>query len=299
MEAKEQVTLACTMGFFDATMIDPGAMIGAGIFVLTGLAAGEAGPAALVAFALNGLITGITAFTYAELAPSIPQAGGGYAFVKQAFPGLTGFLSGWMLWFAYPVACALYAVGFGGYFLELMHNDFPAGAEFLIGAAGLQGAVVTITLLVSTFFVSLNVIGADVTGKSENIITMAKLIILTLFAAAGIGAIFRAPEVFSGNFIPFLPKGPGGVLTTMGLTFIAFEGYDLIATVSEEIKDPTKNIPRAAVHHTPPEADPAERRSNHRSDNYPDGRSPPQGGRRFGIRFPGFAVLRPGERGPD
>ena len=81
-----KVTFARTLGLFDATMIGIGAMIGAGIFVLTGIACGEAGPGSLLAFGLNGAVTLITAMAYAELASSIPEAGGGYAYVKNAFP---------------------------------------------------------------------------------------------------------------------------------------------------------------------------------------------------------------------
>jgi len=92
-----EVTLARTLTGFSATMIGLGAMIGAGVFVLTGIAAGVAGQAAIVAFALNGIVTTFTAFSYAELASAIPEAGGGYAFVKRAFPGVTGFVSGCML----------------------------------------------------------------------------------------------------------------------------------------------------------------------------------------------------------
>ena len=79
-------TFARNLGLFDATMIGVGAMIGAGIFVLTGIAAGESGPASILAFALNGLVTLLTAFAYAELAAAIPEAGGGYAFVRESIP---------------------------------------------------------------------------------------------------------------------------------------------------------------------------------------------------------------------
>ena len=121
-----EATFARDLGLFDATMIGVGAMIGAGIFVLTGIAAGEAGPASLLAFALNGVVTLLTAFAYAELASAIPRAGGGYSFVRMAFPGAVGFISGWMLWFAYTVACSLYALGFAGYFWEFFQKYFPA-----------------------------------------------------------------------------------------------------------------------------------------------------------------------------
>ena len=99
-----EATFARNLGLFDATMIGIGAMIGAGIFVLTGIAAGEAGPGALLAFALNGLVTLLTAFSYAELASAYPKSGGGYSFIAKAFPGPAGFASGWMLWFCYIIA---------------------------------------------------------------------------------------------------------------------------------------------------------------------------------------------------
>ena len=245
MTQKSHVTLARTLGYFDATMIGLGAMIGAGIFVLTGIAVGEAGPAAILAFALNGVVTLFTAFAYAELASAIPEAGGGYAFVKRVFPGLIGFLAGWMLWYAYTVACALYAAGFGGYFLELLQSYFPSLSQALLTVVGYNGAVALATFFISAFFISLNVIGADVTGKAENIITVSKILVLGLFVVFGLMAIGRAPARLVDNFTPFFPRGFGGVVAAMGLTFIAFEGYDLIATVSEEIKNPRRNIPRA------------------------------------------------------
>ena len=218
MSSKNNVTLARTLGFFDATMIGVGAMIGAGIFVLTGIAAGEAGPAAILAFALNGLVTLITAFAYAELASTIPEAGGGYAFAKRAFPGLVGFMAGWMLWFAYTVACALYAAGFGGYLAELLHSYFPAASEVVVGIVGQGGLVTIATIAISAFFISLNVVGADVTGKAENVITMGKILVLGVFALFGLIAISRSPALMEVNFIPFLPKGMGGVVVAMGLS---------------------------------------------------------------------------------
>jgi amino acid transporter len=87
-----EVSFVRSLGLFDATMIGIGAMIGAGIIVLTGIAAGEAGPAALLAFALNGLVTLLTALAYAELASAYPKSGGGYAFIAKAFPGPAGFV---------------------------------------------------------------------------------------------------------------------------------------------------------------------------------------------------------------
>jgi len=242
---QQQTTFARDLGLFDATMIGVGAMIGAGIFVLTGIAAGVAGPASILAFALNAVVTLITAFAYAELASAIPRAGGGYSFVRMAFPGAVGFIAGWLLWFAYIVACSLYALGFAGYFWEFFHKYTPNFSGGVIDIFGLSPAILGVTLFIGIAFIWLNARGAEVTGKTENILTMSKIVILAIFIFFGILAIIQEPARASESFTPFFPLGFSGVLVAMGLTFIAFEGYDLIATVAEEIKNPEKNIPKA------------------------------------------------------
>jgi len=245
--SETEVSFARNLGLFDASMIGIGAMIGAGIFVLTGIAAGEAGPAALLAFSLNGLVTLLTALAYAELASVYPKSGGGYAYITKAFPGPAGFASGWMLWFCYIIACALYALGFGSYFWEFIQRYFPPIADLVFRLAGHQAPALMMTALVSIFFILINMRGTAVTGSVENIITMAKIIILAIFIAYGLKRIFQIPSQAAASFTPFLPNGAGGVVIAMGLTFIAFEGYDLIATVAEEIKAPEKTIPRATL----------------------------------------------------
>ena len=241
----QHTSFARDLGLFDATMIGVGAMIGAGIFVLTGIAAGEAGPASILSFALNGVVTLLTAFAYAELASAIPRAGGGYSFVRMAFPGATGFVAGWMLWFAYTVACSLYALGFAGYFWEFLHKYFPGLSGGIFSLFGEHPSILIVTVIVGLVFIWLNVRGAEVTGKTENILTLSKIAILGIFIFFGILQITEEPARAAESFTPFFPEGFGGVLIAMGLTFIAFEGYDLIATVAEEIKDPEKNIPKA------------------------------------------------------
>ena len=240
-----QLAFVRGLGLFDATMIGVGAMIGAGIFVLTGIAAGESGPASILAFALNGAVTLLTAFAYAELATAIPEAGGGYAYVRRAFPGAVGFTAGWMLWFAYTVACSLYALAFAGYFWEFFLKYLPGLSDGAFGLVGEGGAILLVTLLVGVGFIRLNARGAEVTGKAENVFTVTKLFVLGIFIVYGLRRVAEMPDQAVQNFTPFFPEGMGGVFVAMGLTFIAFEGYDLIATVAEEIKEPEKNIPRA------------------------------------------------------
>lgn len=242
------VQLARHLGLFEATMIGVGAMIGAGIFVLTGMAAGNAGPAALIAFGLNGVITLFTALSYAELSSAIPEAGGGYSFIKKVMPNSIAFTSGWMLWFAYIVACSLYAKGFGSYFMEFTTLYMPNVGKALLRLLGEDGSVALMTILVSLLFISVNIIGTHASGKTENIITLAKIAILAVFISYGLKQALSATDVTLANFKPLFPRGFTGVLAAMGLTFIAFEGYDLIATVSEEVREPQKTIPKAILY---------------------------------------------------
>jgi amino acid transporter/nucleotide-binding universal stress UspA family protein len=241
------VQLARHLGLFEATMIGVGAMIGAGIFVLTGIAAGNAGPAALIAFALNGIITLFTALSYAELSSAVPEAGGGYSFIKKVMPNSVAFASGWMLWFAYIVACSLYAKGFGSYFMEFTVRYMPVIGKALTAVLGHRGSVAFLTICVSLLFVFVNIIGTHASGKTENIITLAKIAILAVFIFFGLKQALSAPAMTQANFQPLFPLGFTGVLAAMGLTFIAFEGYDLIATVSEEVREPQKTIPKAIL----------------------------------------------------
>ena len=209
------VQLARHLGVFDATMIGVGAMIGAGIFVLTGIATGQAGPAAVLAFALNGVVTLFTALSYAELASAIPEAGGGYSFVKKVMPNPIAFASGWMLWFAYIVACSLYARGFGSFFLEFFEQQLPAVTHALVGLFGVELSVSLLTLAIGLLFVAINIIGTQASGQAENIITLAKLVVLAVFIFFGIRQVFIAPEIMQNNYTPFLPNGVSGSLAAM------------------------------------------------------------------------------------
>ncbi len=234
-----EVRLSREMTLMDATLIGVGAMIGAGIFVLIGIAAGVAGPALLFTFLLNGFVATFTAMSYAELGSCYHDAGGGYLWVKEGLPKWNGFLSGWMSWFAHAVACALYALGFGAYFehvftelgIAIPHWAFLSPQKLLAAGAAL-------------LFGYINFRGASETGKIGNLVTIAKIVILLIFIGFGLELILRKGDWMT-TFSPFMPHGWGGVFKAMGLTFIAFQGFEVIAQSSEEIKNPKKNIPRA------------------------------------------------------
>jgi amino acid transporter/nucleotide-binding universal stress UspA family protein len=252
MEAgKKPVTeLARDMGLMHVTMIGVGAMIGAGIFVLTGLAAGVSGPALLLVFAFNGVVTGLTAMSYAELGSCFPEAGGGYLWVKEALPQPNGFLSGWISWFAHAVACSLYAVAFGTFMVDLLHLagvDFNKLLSLFSSSEPYVLAAKLISVIATLMFVYINYRGAKETGQAETLVTMLKIVVIALFIGFGLFAIFsgKTPEPWPEHFRGFFQKGPMGIIIAMGLTFIAFEGYEIIAQCGEEVKNPKKNIPRS------------------------------------------------------
>jgi amino acid transporter/nucleotide-binding universal stress UspA family protein len=234
-----EVRLAREMSTLDATLIGVGAMIGAGIFVLIGIAAGVAGPALIISFILNGLIAFLTAMSYAELGSCFHDAGGGYLWVKEGLPKWNGFISGWMSWFAHAVACSLYALGFGAYFQHVL-------GEFSITMPqwGFFSPQKILAASTAILFAYVNFRGASETGKIGNLVTITKIIILLIFIGFGLELIIRQGD-WRTTFSPFLPHGAGGVFRAMGLTFIAFQGFEVIAQSSEEIKNPRKNIPKA------------------------------------------------------
>ncbi len=234
-----EVHLSREMRLMDATLIGVGAMIGAGIFVLTGIAAGVAGPGLIITFALNGFVALLTAFSYAELGSCFHDAGGGYLWVKEGLPKWNGFISGWMSWFAHAVACSLYALGFGAYF-ELVLHEF----NIVMPHWGFLSPQKILAAVTALLFAYVNFRGASEAGKIGNIVTMAKIVILMIFIGFGLNLILHRPD-WQEAFTPFLPNGWSGVFKAMGLTFIAFQGFEVISQCSEEIKNPKKNIPRA------------------------------------------------------
>jgi amino acid transporter len=234
-----QVSLSRDLSFFDVTMIGIAGMIGAGVFALTGIAAGIAGPAIILAFFLNGIVATLTGLAYAELGSAMPQAGGGYLWIKEAMGDYAGFMAGWVDWAAHTIACALYAVTFGAFL-----------AEMLVGFAGLPlphdlTAKISSLAMVS-FLTYVNYRGAKESGALGSLVTVLKVLILVVFAGFGIVKMLGYAD-WETSFSPFLPTGVAGVLAAMGLTFIAFEGFEIIVQSGEEVKEPEKNIPRAIV----------------------------------------------------
>jgi APA family basic amino acid/polyamine antiporter len=221
-------------------MVGVGAMVGAGIFVLAGVAIEQAGPGAVLAFVLCGVITTITAFSWAELAAAFPEAGGGYVFAKKVFPIGTAFAAGWVLWFAYVVACALYALGFAGFLVYTVEAVSAGLMDRIYPWQHSDVVIAALAVLVSAALIAWRGPGAG------NWISAAKVIAFLILIGSGALVLLSRPDgTVETSFTPMLPNGFKGVLAAMGFVFIALEGYEIIAAVSEEVKDPARTIPRA------------------------------------------------------
>jgi APA family basic amino acid/polyamine antiporter len=230
--APEERTL---LGLFGATMVGVGAMVGAGIFVLCGVAMENAGPGSILAFVLNGALATLTAMSFAELASAFPESGGSYVFAKKVFPIGGAFVAGWVLWLAYIAACALYSLGFASFLVYALEGAFGlAMPPWFAPATGAATALLGLGILV-------------VRGASAgNWISFAKVVAFLVLIVAGAVAFGGRPAgTLHAAVTPLLPFGLTGVLVAMGFTFIALEGFEVIAAIGEEVRRPERTIPRA------------------------------------------------------
>ncbi|MFT4882693.1 MAG: amino acid transporter/nucleotide-binding universal stress UspA family protein [Natronomonas sp.] len=226
--------LAKDLGLISAMTIGIGTMIGAGIFVLPGVAANAAGPAVVVSFVVGGVIAMVNALSVSELGTAMPKAGGGYYYINKALGPLFGSIAGMGDWMGLAFASAFYCIGFGQYLAVfvglpgvLFLNQIQVGALF----AGL-------------IFVGVNYIGAKETGGVQTVIVFILLSILTAFAVAGFLSFDYATLSGDGGLAPM---GTGAILPATALVFVSFLGYAKIATVAEELKNPGRNLPIAII----------------------------------------------------
>ncbi len=213
-----------SMGLFDAFAIGLGAIIGAGIFVVAGVAASLAGPALLLSLLIAFMVSAFTAMSFVHLANFIPKEGGGYEYAHELISPFGGFISGWMWLLSNVVTGAAVAIGFASYLAVLI--PLPVN---LIAALACLGIT------------AINYRGITESAKMNNVLVVFKLFVLFLFVAFGIGLIQGS------NFSPFSPNGAMGVMEGASVIFFAFAGFGRIAMLSEEVKDPTRTVPRAII----------------------------------------------------
>lgn len=225
MEKRRIAQLERALELKDAVGIGLGAIIGAGIFVVTGVAAGISGPAFLISLLIAGIVAAFNALSSAQLAAVYPQSGGTYEYGYRLLnPGL-GFSAGWMFIISKLSAGSVVAIGFGSYFYQLA----PFGSPLMYSIAAI------IILTFANFF------GIKKTGYLNLGIVGITILSLLYLVVQGM------PEINSSNFQPFAPFGLSGIAEATALLFFAFTGYARIATLAEEIKEPQRTIPKAVI----------------------------------------------------
>jgi APA family basic amino acid/polyamine antiporter len=228
--------LVRTLGLPQILMLGIGGTMGAGVFVLTGHAAGMVGPAVILVFLLAGLQSLPNSLSYAELASSFPIAGGGYAYTSKAKTGLLPFSVGWVSWFSSMVYAALSAVG-AAYSLKIFLPFLPV-------------SLTAVALII--IFVAISLRGSAEAGRTQVMLAGVLLASLAAFVILGL--------VLSGGFTWATFYGGGGffihegllenmakIFQTVTLVNVLFVGYEVIATTAEEAKNPGRNIPIAVV----------------------------------------------------
>ncbi len=231
-----------SIGLVGATGIGVAAIVGGGIFVLGGVAIAEAGGAAIVAFTLNGVIALITALAFAELATAFPENGGQYVYARRTFSVRAAFGVGWVMTFAHIVAAVLYALGFAAYAVAALEALLPAFFAALPGILA-HGVMLVMALAATGVYGYRLTRGAASGGQIENV---GKLAVFGILIAAGLAVIVqRGPAEALQPLDPFFELGWAGVVAAMGFTFITFQGFELIAGVAAEVKEPRRNVPLA------------------------------------------------------
>ena len=213
------------MGLFHLTMYGVGLILGAGIYVLIGEAAGIAGDAIWISFALGSIVALFAGFSYAELSSIFPKAAAEYVFIKNAFKNnFFAFIIGWLTAITSIITAATVALGFGGYFAEFV--DIP----IIISAMGL---LVILSIV--------NFIGIRESSWTNTI--------FTIIEASGLILIIIIGFTFSPESVNYLesPSGFSGIAIAFVLIFFAFIGFEDMANIAEEVRKPKKTIPRAII----------------------------------------------------
>ncbi len=233
------------LGLVAATGVGVGAIVGGGILALAGVAFATTGPAAMLAFTLNGVIALLTALSFAEMSSKFPESGGTYTFARKVVSVEAAFSVGWVVWFASIVAAVLYAVGFAHFGLTMVAD---LGIAFWGEPPNWMRVPIAKTMVAIIVTVLLAVRLSLRSGGGGHWANVGKVVVFGVLIVCGLWAVSRQSTSTIGAAItPFFSAGTLGLVQAMGYTFIALQGFDLIAAVGGEVRQPEKNLPRAMV----------------------------------------------------
>lgn len=214
-----------TLNLLDATAIGIGAIVGAGIFVVLGIAVGYAGPAVIISMIIAGTVALFTALSFAELSSAVPKQGGTYAYTYEMISPFVAFISGSLWLCGQTVGGAAVSLGLASYFVAIFPS-FPLKVVAVSAALVLTG---------------LNLTGTKHSAVVNNILVTIKIVVLGVFIGFGIF------QLHSSNYSQFAPNGVIGILQGAGFIFFAYIGFGRIAALGEEVKNPKRTLPLAIL----------------------------------------------------
>ena len=234
-----------TLGWPHLVALGVGAIVGTGIYTLTGVGAERAGPAVILAFAIAGVVCACAALAYAEMATLMPAAGSAYTYTYAVGGELLAWIVGWSLILEYTVVCSAVAVGWSGYaagFLQSAGIHLPAS---LLAGPHANGVINLPAIVIVMAVAGLLILGTRESATLNIVLVIVKIIALIVFIALA-GTAF-----YSGNFTPFMPFGFAahesggevrGVMAAAAIIFFAFYGFDAVSTAAEEAKNPSRDL---------------------------------------------------------
>ncbi len=226
-----QKSLKKTLTLFDVYAVSTGAMFSSGFFLLPGLATAKAGPAAILAYLLAGVLILPAMFSVAELSTAMPKAGGAYYFLDRSLGPLAGTVGGLGTWLALVLKSAFALVGMGAYLVFFLDVPVkPLAVAFTVG------------------FAALNIFGAKETTGLQRIFVGILVVVLSFFVIQGLIAVLGLESGrVSEQLTPFAPFGTSGLVGTIGLVFVSYAGLTKVASVAEEVQNPDRNIPLGMI----------------------------------------------------
>ena len=238
--------LGRSFGTFQLTMFGVGATVGTGIFFVLQEAVPDAGPAVVVSFLIAGLAAGLSALCYAEMASAIPVSGSTYSYAYHAIGELVAMVIAACVLLEYGVAASAVAVGWSGYFNELLDKTIgttiPDSLSYSpIPYDGTNGLVNLPAIVLVAMCTMLLIRGASESAKVNTVMVLIKLSVLVMFIVIGLTA-FEADR-----FDNFWASGSAGISAAAGTIFFSFIGLDAVSTAGEEVRDPQRALPRAII----------------------------------------------------
>ncbi len=242
LSQKPNQSLKRSIGPKGLTLLGLGSIIGAGIFIVTGVASAQySGPALVISFLISAIACTFTALCYAEFASIIPISGSVYTYTYITMGEICAWMIGWVLIFEYLISASAVAVGWSSYIVGLLSYgglNLPSYVTASFAAGGLINLPAVFIILILTFVL---ILGAKESARVNGAIVLINIAMIMVFVIFGLKFINPA------NYHPFTPYGITGVFQGAAMVFFAYIGFDAVSTAAEEAENPQKNLPKGII----------------------------------------------------